>query len=137
MPDPAQRTADPPEALPDWLDAALADPAADIADPAFLTALLDRGVGAAGDPTTRPARGSSAVGRAEAARTVARRVLATSPVTPRALFIAALCEAEGGSMRAACSHLAQAARLARSQPSWRGDLHAVQRLLISLHFGKS
>lgn len=53
---------------------------------------------------------------------------------PRAYCIAGFCELERGNRKAAQSHLALAARLARTRPEFRKDLQAAQRLLLILHF---
>lgn len=55
---------------------------------------------------------------------------------PRAHCIAGLCRMRCGNRRAAQNHLALAARAARSDPLFRDELRAAQRLLIALNFSR-
>ncbi len=54
---------------------------------------------------------------------------------PRAHCIVGVCHLRKGDKRAAQNHLARAARAARTDPAFRDELRAAQRLLIVLNFG--
>lgn len=56
-----------------------------------------------------------------------------APGQPRASCLAGLCERERGNRRAAQTHLATAARLARSNPAHGEDLRLAQRALLLMH----
>lgn len=57
------------------------------------------------------------------------------PDHPRASCIAGLAELERGNRRAAQSHLAAAARLARGRPEFQEDLRLAQRNLLLMQIG--
>jgi hypothetical protein len=56
-----------------------------------------------------------------------------APGQPRASCLAGLCELERGNRRAAQTHLATAARLARANPAHGEDLRLAQRALLLMH----
>jgi|GEM_PF-3181021 len=56
-----------------------------------------------------------------------------APGQPRASCLAGLCELERGNRRNSQTHLATAARLARSNPAYGEDLRLAQRALLLMH----
>lgn len=73
--------------------------------------------------------------RLEEAFALATESLRRGSKHPRAFCIVGLCEFDRGERAAARTHLAIAARLARSRPEFREDMRMAQRLLLILNFG--
>ncbi len=76
---------------------------------------------------------AASLGRVEQARYFAGEAIKTGVRHPSAFCIAGLMDLEAGDRRSAQARLAIAARLARSDPRFRDDLHAAQRALLLMH----
>lgn len=76
---------------------------------------------------------AASLGRVEEARYFAGEAIKTGVRHPSAFCIAGLMDLEAGDRRSAQGRLAIAARLARSDPRFRDDLHAAQRALLLMH----